>query len=140
MYGMIHNGMREMVIDRLGEDEWRVIEGMLDIGPPELIGLTVYDDSLTLSIVGAIAERLGQPVAECLRAFGQYWVSFAERGSFRSIMQFTGATLETFIANLDRMHRAVAGAMPQASLPSFRVIEAPPGRLLVQYQSKRLGL
>lgn len=140
MYGMIHNGMREMVIDRLGEDEWRVIEGMINIGPPEMIGMTVYDDALTFCILGAIAGRLGQSVPECLRGFGRYWVSYAERGSFRSIMQFTGSTIESFIGNLDRMHRAVAAAMPEASLPSFRVIEAQPGRLLVQYQSKRSGL
>lgn len=140
MYGMIHRAMRQMVHEELGEEAWLALEQKLEIGPTELLTGMVYDDALTLQIVGEAAARLNLSVEQCLVAFGEYWIRFAGQGSLSSIMKFTGQNLETFIANLDRLHLAVGAAMPGARLPSFATVENAPGHLVVEYRSDRVGM
>ena len=140
MYGMIHRGLRQMVVDRLGEEAWKALEHGLGTGPQDMISAMVYDDGLTVSMVAAAADLLEMPMEECLKAFGRSWIRFAERGSFGAIMDFTGRDLPGFIANLDRMHQAVVAAMPEARVPSFALVRDVSGDLLVQYRSERDGL
>lgn len=137
---MVHNGIRAMVVERLGEKEWLRIEREGRIGPSEFIGLTVYDDTVTFRIVQIAADALGLPLASCLREFGRYWINFAQKGSFGAIMDFTGSDLISFISNLDRMHRAVAATMPSGSMPSFILNEQNATSLSILYRSERVGL
>lgn len=137
---MIHRGVRAMVIDQLGEEAWQATERKLGIGPTELISGMTYEDSLTIEIIAEAAARLNLDLEDCLLDFGRYWVKFADRGSFASVMTFTGHDLPTFIGNLDRMHLAIATAMPMAEVPSFSLISSEPGRLVVEYRSVRTGL
>ena len=140
MYGMTHRALRQMMIDRLGPSAWAKVERETATGPADLISLCVYDDSKTIALISASAARLGMEVDEALRIFGRYWVRFAELSSFGPIMDFTGQDLVTFINNLDRMHRSVVLAMPDARVPSFTLIEETRERLLVRYRSDRTGL
>lgn len=139
MYGMIHRGIRQLVIDSLGKDRWDELEREIGIGPAEQISLTVYDDGITSAILAAAADKLGHTVPECLRHFGRSWIGFAERGSYGSILNFLGNDLGAFVSNLDRMHQVVEAAMPEARMPSFSVIEQGPGTLRVRYISEREG-
>lgn len=140
MYGMIHLGIRQMVVESLGQDRWAELEREIGIGPEELISLNVYDDAMTSTILTAAAAKLGQSLPECLQQYGRYWISFAERGSYGSIMTFIGSDIVSFVSNLDRMHQAVLAAMPEARVPSFSVIEHEPGMLRIRYISERDGL
>lgn len=140
MYGMIHRGIREMVIEARGESEWTAVEQDAGIGPAELISANVYDDAVTVSLLQTVATRRGQTLAELLTEFGRYWIRFAERGSYGAIMDFTGSDLPSFIGNLDRMHQAVVSVMPQARVPSFALVEQAEGQLKVGYISERAGL
>ncbi len=140
MYGMIHKGVRAMVIDQLGDEAWQATERKLGIGPTEMITGMVYEDTLTLEIIAEAAARLNLPMEDCLLEFGRYWIKFADQGSFKQFLNFTGQNLESFITNLDRMHLAVATAMPRAQLPSFAVMASSPGRIEVRYRSERTGL
>lgn len=140
MYGMIHRGIRDMVIEHSGADAWTAIENRREIGPEHLISAKTYDDALTIELLGIAAETMGQTVPECLRWFGRHWVRFAERGSFGAMMNFTGKDIATFIGNLDRLHQAVRAAMPDAQVPSFTIAERAPGLIRVEYRSDRDGL
>lgn len=140
MYGMIHRGIRQMIIDQSGPDVWQKIEARMEIGPDHLVSAQVYDDELTLSLLAMAADELDCSITDCLKSFGRYWVRFAERGSYGAMMDFTGRDLATFIGNLDRMHQAVQAAMPEARVPSFRLVEQRPNCLKVEYLSDREGL
>jgi len=140
MYGMIHRGIREMVLELKGAEAWSAIEQACGIGPVELISAVVYDDVTTFAIVGSAAEVLGMDVPTCLKHFGRYWIRFAERGSYGPLMDFTGQDLATFIANLDRMHASVTNAMPQAQTPSFSLSGPGNSEIRVRYWSSREGL
>ena len=139
MYGMIHRAMRNMVHDELGEDAWLALEQTLKIGPMDLLTGKVYDDALTLRIISEAAAQLNLSVDQCLVAFGQYWIRYANEGSLASVMNFTGQDLASFITNLDRLHLAVGAAMPGARLPAFATLQSEPGHLLVEYRSERAG-
>jgi guanylate cyclase soluble subunit beta len=139
MYGMIHRAMRNMVHDELGEDAWLALEQTLKIGPMDLLTGKVYDDALTLRIISEAAAQLNLSVDQCLVAFGQYWIRYANEGSLASVMNFTGQDLASFITNLDRLHLAVGAAMPDARLPAFATLSNEPGHLVVEYRSERVG-
>lgn len=140
MYGMIHRGLRQMVIEQSGTGAWSEIEAKLGTGTEHLISGQMYDDSVTLAMVGTAAERLGQSVPDCLTEYGRYWIRFAERGSYGAMMDFTGKDFVTFVDNLDRMHMAVNAAMPEAIVPSFRISGRDEGYVRVEYRSERNGL
>ncbi len=140
MYGMIHRAIRQMVIDEAGPERWASIERRHGVGPQDMISAHVYEDALTVALLQSAADELGMALPDCLRAFGHYWIRFAERGSYGALMDFTGRDLPSFIANLDRMHQAVQAAMPAARVPSFTLAEARPDRIRVEYRSEREGL
>lgn len=140
MYGMAHRALRQMMLDRLGPSAWAKVERETNTGPADLISLCVYDDSKTIALISASAAHLGMAVEDALRVFGRYWVRYAELSSFGPIMDFTGQDLVTFINNLDRMHRSVVLAMPDARVPSFTLLAETRQRLLVRYRSDRSGL
>ncbi|MFN3619567.1 heme NO-binding domain-containing protein [Sphingorhabdus sp.] len=140
MYGMIHRAMKDMISELLGKEAWFALEKKLQIGPAELLTGMVYEDALTLDIVAEAAVRLNLTVDECLFEFGKYWIRYADRGSFSSIMDFTGRNLPNFINNLDHLHLAVSAAMPGTRLPSFRTLQSSNGHLEVEYRSDRVGM
>ena len=140
MYGMIHRALRQMVFEQLGKEAWIALEQKLGIGPTELLTGMVYEDELTLEIISETAARMNLTVDECLTEFGRYWIRYADKGSLSSIMKFTGQTLPSFIANLDRLHVAVGTAMPGTQLPSFTMLKNSEGHLSVEYRSDRLGM
>jgi guanylate cyclase soluble subunit beta len=140
MYGMIHCAVREMVVSQLGLDEWSSLEREAEITVADQISLKVYDDALTMRIMEAASVRLDLTLPECLAAFGKHWIGFASNGSFKSIMDFTGDDIVTFVGNLDQMHRAVVRTLPSARMPSFRIVERGLESFKVQYRSDRVGL
>lgn len=140
MYGMIHRGIRAMLVEDLGEQAWAELEQHLRIGPGELVSMAVYEDARTVGILAGAAVRMGLTPEQCLERFGRYWIRFAERGSYGHIMDFTGRDLASFIQNLDRMHQAALAAMPEASVPSFTLVDQAEGSLRVKYHSERSGL
>jgi hypothetical protein len=140
MYGMIHRAVRQMVTETAGAETWREIERDAAVGPREMISALVYDDAVTFAIVTASAARLGITVDDALRRFGRYWIQFNVNGPYSNIIRFIGRDIETVIANLDRMHSALLATMPDASMPSFSIVESAPGLLRVRYNSERTGL
>lgn len=140
MYGMVHQGLREMVRERHGAAVWDEIEQAAGTGPAHMVSATVYPDDVTGRLVAATAQRIGGTPADVLEEFGRYWVRFTERGPYGPIMRFTGRTLAEFVENLDRMHQSIQTSMPEARMPSFRVVERGAGLLVVDYHSTREGL
>ncbi len=129
-----------MVLEGAGKRTWAEIEAATGIGQSELISAKVYEDAVTLNLIECAAGCVGGEVAQFMTDFGQYWIAYAERGSFGPILQFTGEDIATFLRNLDRLHDSVETVMPDARMPSFKVLSEEPGSLVVAYQSDRTGL
>lgn len=140
MYGMVHQAARGMALDVLGEDAWAKILDRCGLDETHFVSAQTYDDGVTMGLVGAICEVANMEPATLLKAFGEYWITFAGNSAYGPLMDQFGDTLEEFIENLDAMHVRIQAAMPGADMPSFEVLDAGADKLEVAYRSNRSGL
>lgn len=140
MYGMIHRAIYDFLKEQYTETEWEAIMTALDVEPHEMISAVVYPDAQTMKLANDAAALMAISLPDFMRRLGKFWITFAGRGTYRHILEFTGDDLPSFIENLDRMHRSVVSAMPLADVPSITLADSRPGELVVDYCSNRSGL
>lgn len=140
MYGMIHKSILAYCRDVRADGAANSLQDLAARRPDLFVTASSYSDSITLGLVAEGAAALGQDVGTFLEGLGEFWITFADDGPYAPMMQVGGETLPAFIRNLDRLHVAVAAALPAVVTPSFRVIEESAGELLVGYRSPREGL
>lgn len=137
---MIHKAARDMVIARLGEEEWRALADECALTSHHLITTAYFDDAVILRLIAVVAQRMEIAQDAALEAFGVHWIRYAASSDYARVMAMAGGDIETFIDNLDRMHASIKSTMPLARMPSFRLIAADAEGLDVLYQSEREGL
>ena len=140
MYGLIHQAARSMVIEKFGQAIWDEILVSAGVVEDDFVSTRAYPDTQTLDLVGAIATRANLSVPDLLRSFGHYWIGFASRSHYAPVMRISGDTLEEFLGNLDRMHNSIRMAIPEARMPSFRVMNTRADGVDIAYSSSRAGL
>lgn len=140
MYGMVHRAARELAIRRHGEARWNSIAENAGVSEREFISAEVFSDTVTIAIVNAVAEADGAPINTTLLELGRYWIDFAGRSAYSSVMAMAGDTLQDFCRNLDRMHTSIQATMPDAIMPSFEVETQDETGLTLIYRSQRTGL
>lgn len=140
MYGLVNEGIREMVISVAGSDTWESMCQEVGIAPEGFETLCPYDDSLTYRLVDVTSKRLNIPYDEVLRRYGHYWIAFTAEQGYGEIMRLFGTDFRTCLENLNRMHAHMGAMMPQLSPPRFRVEASSPHDWIVHYYSLREGL
>ncbi len=140
MYGLIHAAARKMVLDQLGAEAWRRVLERAGFDDLHFINGEVYSDETTFALIGAIVEESGIAADKLLFEFGRFWIGFVGTSAFANAMAATGDDFVSFVDGLDRLHRSVRTAMPQARMPSFEVLDARVGRVEILYVSERAGL
>ena len=140
MYGMIHRAARTMSIETFGEAAFNAMAAEAGFDESDFLSAQVYPDDRTFALVTAIARRAGLSVEDALRAFGRFWIDYADGSAYAPVMRMNGDTLAEFLSNLDRMHASIQRVMPETRMPSFEVLEAGPRRIDVLYCSQRTGL
>lgn len=140
MYGMVNNAIRSFIIESHGERKWQLICDNVGVEQAEFAAVLPYDDALSLQLIDHAAAATGKSVEQMMHDIGRYWVHFAARSSFGTLMRFGGADFKQFVRNLDAMHSKIKASLPKLAPPSFRVEEDADGILLVTYSSTRTGL
>lgn len=140
MYGMIHQAARKMVHKVATEEDWATIVLKSGLAEEHFVSGESFDDETTFALIGAIQAHMQIPVDELLQSFGEYWVEFAAETSFGGMLKMAGADLVSLLTNLDRMHVGIAAHMPDAAMPSFKVLASSNERVDIRYQSERTGL
>jgi hypothetical protein len=140
MYGLVNQGLKEMVCRERGQDVWREICVELGIPTDDFESLRPYPDSDTGRLIGAIAKRLNKTQQEVLSQFGKYWVPFTAGEGYGAIMDLFGHDLRSCLRNLNRMHGHMGAMMPQLKPPRFIVNERSDTHMIVHYYSTRSGL
>jgi hypothetical protein len=140
MYGMIHKAARDMACATLGESAWIEVAEECAISSHHLITAAYFDDAVIFRLIAAVARRLGVAEDAALELFGHHWIRFAAESDYARVMAMAGEDLATFIDNLDRMHASIKSTMPEARMPSFRLVAAASDGLDVLYQSERDGM
>jgi hypothetical protein len=140
MYGLLNQGLKELVISRAGDRIWSDICLSVGISAADFDLLLPYDDSITYRLVGATSDALEIPVVEILRMFGSHWVSFTAQQGYGEMMTLFGRDLRTCLKNLNLMHGHLGAMMPDLHPPRFTVEERHSDRITVHYHSTREGL
>ncbi len=137
---MIHKAAREYALDRFGPEAWEAIAAHCGFGSEHFISGQHYPDEVTVSLIGAIAEKAGIGGDEMLTEFGRTWVPFTAKSDYAAILDMSGDDLVSFLRNLDMLHTSVAASMPKSRMPSLAVARAEDGEIELIYRSHRTGL
>ena len=58
MYGLVNLSLQTMVINKYGEDSWKLIKNAAEVEDELFSRLTSYDDAITYRLVGAASKHL----------------------------------------------------------------------------------
>jgi hypothetical protein len=139
MYGMIHEGLREMVVARSGVPAWERVCATAGAAQSSFQTTSPYPDEISVGLVVAAAGELGLDVHSLLIEFGRFWVTFALKTNYGPLLRGSGSTLRQTLAALDAMHAGIGLSLPELRPPSFRVEERA-GDTILHYFSERDGL
>ena len=140
MYGMINEGIRDLVIARGGHDAWREVCDAAGIERNDFDSFAPYPDDCTYSLAKCAAARLRLTLTELLHAFGEHWITYTAATGYGEMMKLFGDDFRSCITNLNRMHAHMGGIMPGLTPPRFVCVEHSPSRLTLHYHSTREGL
>ena len=135
MKGVVFTEFLDFVAKRYGDD---TVDDIIDASHLPSAGaytaVGTYDHAEMVTLCTALAERTGTPTADLVRGFGTHLSGTFARGypAFfaRSVFDF----LESIEAHI---HVEVRKLYPDAELPSFKVEQRTPTRLVMQYRSPR---
>ena len=140
MYGLVNQGVRDMVIEAGGEGLWQTVRDTAGIDLDEFSSMTPYDDSLTMALVNAASDVLETSAGDLLRGFGKHWIAFTHKTGYGPLMAVSGDSVREFLGNLDQMHARIKISMPDLDPPGFNCMTREDGVIEVSYYSSRFGL
>ena len=140
MYGLINRGFCEMISTQFGKETWEQVAAKAGQAGACYEKMHAYPDEVTYSLVGAACSVLNQPAEQVLEAYGEYWVEYAARTAYSSLMNTSGSDLRTFLSRLDDMHLKISFTMPHLQPPSFVCEDIDICTLKLHYYSQRAGL
>jgi hypothetical protein len=140
MYGLVNHSFEHFVRQRYGDQVWQQVRTAARLDNEQFMLMGRYDDAVTYDLVGATVATTGANAADLLEEFGQYWVTYSERGAYSGVMRMFGRTLPELLGNLDLMHAQISRTMPDLSAPSFHCSAQTPTSLVLHYKSSRPGL
>ncbi|KAK3102962.1 hypothetical protein FSP39_015315 [Pinctada imbricata] len=99
-----------------------------------------YTDQLTNTLIGAVCEVAGAPLATVLEIFGEYFLQYCLRHGYDKMLRTLGGDFKSFIQNLDSLHSLLAMSYKNIEAPSFRCEELEDKSLQLHYYTIRPGL
>ena len=130
MYGLVHRAIRDMVLAHHGPQVWEQIQRESGVGDDAFLAMQSYDDSIVLQLVEAASEVLGISQAECLDAFGQFWVSDTAAKHYGELLDSFGNGIWEFLGNLNSLHDRISSTFQGYDAPSFRLETTEEGALV----------
>jgi len=140
MYGMVNQGIKNLVVSNFGQEKWDEICQEAQAEHKDFEMLKTYSDSSTYDFVGAASKVLGVPAEGVLKLYGKYWISFAASHGYEDMLAMFGPDLKTCLINLNHMHSHMGSFMPDIRAPQFNVTVKSEKVLEVVYVSERVGL
>lgn len=140
MYGIINKSIEDLVTENYGETVWKEIKEKSGVDIDFFISTDPYDDSITYSLAGAIAEKLEAPLSKILNTFGEWWVLKTCNEKYNHLLQSGGDSFKDFLLNLPNFHNRVMMYYPNLAPPEFKVSDITDNGLHLHYHSHREGL
>ena len=137
MKGVVFTEFLDFVAERHGAD---MVDDIIDAsdlpsgGAYTAVG--TYNHAEMVSLCTALAERTGAPVADLVRGFGAHLSGTFARG-YPAFFSRNGNFFD-FLESIEaHIHVEVRKLYPDAELPTFRVEQRTPTRLVMEYRSPR---
>ncbi|XP_067848718.1 guanylate cyclase soluble subunit beta-2-like isoform X2 [Heptranchias perlo] len=139
MYGFINTCLKSLVVEKFGEDTWEALRARADV-QDTFMTYQVYDDAITLRLLGEASKLLNMSDEAVLKLFGEYFFTFCKVSGYDRMLRTLGGSLMEFIENLDALHSYLALSYQEMKAPSFRVERREDGVMWLHYYSDRKGL
>ena len=140
MYGLVNKAIKHFVIETHDKQTWSAISEKASVDDDMFLAMEAYDDKITYDLVHAASNHLSIEASEILTAFGEYWIEFAEKQGYGSMLDLAGNNIADFTKNLDLMHTHIAQSYQKMRPPSFHCEELSSNSLKLIYSSERDGL
>jgi len=140
MYGLIHNAVRAMVKDDLGDEAWLQISKRAGVSEEDFLSLKSYDDAVMLRILDAISSMGDIALEDVLYRFGLYFIRHTAFKYYGGVLNSYGTTLWALLANLNHMHDRMTSSFPEYRPPTFSLVAVANNHYELQYISERQGL
>lgn len=140
MYGLVNEGIRDLVVSVAGPEAWAAICSDAGIPPEGFEPLCPYDDSLTYKLVGLVSQKLNLSAEEVLIKFGEEWITYTAENGYGELLKIFGTNFRGCLTNLNKMHAHMGSMMPSLAPPQFQVELTGETEMIVHYFSKRDGL
>lgn len=140
MYGLVNQGVRDLVMSQHGADAWARIRTRAQVEFDEFRSMAVYDDAVTYALVEAASLELDVPATDLLFAFGEHWILFSAEAGYGAMLEMCGDSFLRFLRGLDDMHARVGMTMSELRAPSFHLESSTDDACRLRYASERVGL
>lgn len=140
MYGLVNVALERMILARGGQATWEHVCARARVDIEGFVGMRPYPDEVTVRLVTAAAEVLGESPEAVMEAFGEGWISFAVDSGYRDYLALAGPTVLDVLANVDALHTRIQLVFREFRMPRFEVTERDATSLRLHYRSQRDGL
>lgn len=145
MYGLMHVVLKDLTVSLAGEAGWTEVLTVAQVLTPEkeaqLLDTTEQSDELSFRLIAAACSVLGRDADSLLHSFGRHFVMFVLRSGSISFLRSQGATLHSFLSNINSLHTYMERDHPDARFPFIDVTyDAAADCINLSYLSSRAGL
>ena len=140
MYGIVNKSIEELVVANYGQEKWEEIKQKSNIDIEYFITNESYDDDVTFTLAGTIAQELGVTVEDVLSLFGEWWILHTGKNHYGYLLESGGNNFKSFLLNLPSFHNRIMMMYPKITPPEFKVSNVEEKSLHLHYFSKRKGL
>lgn len=138
MYGMVNEAIRSMIIETGGNEAWETIANIAKIKNVEgFASFEQYDDQVTLDLVANTSAHMNIEVTKLLESFGLYWVDYAKKSEYSSILEAAAKNPIDLLKNLNALHKRLELTFDNLNAPSFWVENLTENSLDLYYKSQR---
>lgn len=127
MHGLINRALQRFAEDTLGFDLWAEVIQEAAPGLHGFEAMLEYEDSITKSVLQALAKKTEMSPEMLLEDLGTYIISHPNTGALRRLLRFGGDTYIDFLYSLDDLPDRVRLAVADLILPSLDLSEHTPG-------------
>jgi len=135
--GVILDSIRDLVVDKFGEERWKEVLRRADLPVTTVFPVTGnVPDETVLKIIGSICDVFNLTSKEVAEAFGEYWVTVYMPKVYKPYYRGIN-TARDFLLKMDEIHRKVTENISDAHPPRFDYKWKDRNTLIMKYKSQR---
>jgi len=140
MYGLINQGIEDLIVENHGQEKWQEIKAAACIDVENFIGMNIYPDSDTYKLVEAASQILNATQDQLFEAFGEFWILYTGKKGYGHLLEMGGDNFIDFFQNLNQLHGHIQAMMPELKPPKFWCTDITNNSITIHYKSDRSGL